>query len=447
MEIFLHNSWITFDIKKYQKIKKGSRFYYYYDNVKLPRRIKIQATSIASNSLIEAILFNSELDSFTPLTKQEKMKQTILKRYGAENYNNREKMRQTNLKKYGVEHSFQRDDVKEKIVKTNLKKYGVECVFQSEEIKEKIKQTNLQIYGHEYAAQNTIIKNKIKQTNLKKYGVEYSIVEKGKREEGMIKKYGINHPMKIKSLKEKAKQTNLERYGVENVSQNKSIKNKKGEKRRKEAIDHVLNRIDGIVTPMFKIDDTFNVGYYDTLFRWKCEKCGNIFKDFLYAGNVPRCLDCYPKSKPFSLYEKEILHYMESLGYDVEENTRKVIPPKELDIYLPKEKLAIEVNGLFWHGIVNNLDKNYHLKKTISCKEKGVRLLHIYEGEDYIDKIQNFLNPTLENKNLITLDRDLGLEMMYEKNGYKIVEEIEPKKLNFKKHIVHNSGQVILKFH
>lgn len=66
--------------------------------------------------------------------------------------------------------------------------------------------------------------------------------------------------------------------------------------------------------------------------------------------------------------------------------SRLVIPPRELDIYLPGKKLAIEFDGLFWHSDANDIiTKAYHVGKTEACDEKGIRLIHVFEDE-WIEK-------------------------------------------------------------
>lgn len=59
---------------------------------------------------------------------------------------------------------------------------------------------------------------------------------------------------------------------------------------------------------------------------------------------------------------------------------RTVLNGKELDIYIPKFKLAIEVNGSYWHSTIFK-DSRYHQDKTIDCAKKGIRLIHIFEYE------------------------------------------------------------------
>jgi hypothetical protein len=56
---------------------------------------------------------------------------------------------------------------------------------------------------------------------------------------------------------------------------------------------------------------------------------------------------------------------------------------------LPDLKLAIEYNGKWYHSVNAGTPKDYHLHKSLLCRDKGIRLIHIYEFED-IDK-QKFL--------------------------------------------------------
>lgn len=54
---------------------------------------------------------------------------------------------------------------------------------------------------------------------------------------------------------------------------------------------------------------------------------------------------------------------------------------KELDIYVPSLKLAIEYNGLYWHSEATGKDKWYHYDKMKACEDKGIRLIEIFEDE------------------------------------------------------------------
>jgi hypothetical protein len=55
---------------------------------------------------------------------------------------------------------------------------------------------------------------------------------------------------------------------------------------------------------------------------------------------------------------------------------------KELDIYVPGKKLAIELDGLYWHSEINGKKPiNYHLAKTEECENIGIQLVHIFDDE------------------------------------------------------------------
>jgi G:T-mismatch repair DNA endonuclease (very short patch repair protein) len=89
----------------------------------------------------------------------------------------------------------------------------------------------------------------------------------------------------------------------------------------------------------------------------------------------PKCADRISK------IEQELYDYVSSFGVEIVQNSKKIIEPLELDIYLPEHSLAIEMNGLFFHGDRSNKDKKYHLNKTERCLEQDIRLLHIFEDE------------------------------------------------------------------
>lgn len=86
--------------------------------------------------------------------------------------------------------------------------------------------------------------------------------------------------------------------------------------------------------------------------------------------------------------EREVYTFIESLlddSVEIVSNTKKIIPPYEIDIYIPKYKLAIEFNGMYWHSSDNQQDdreyKIKHLRKTNLCEEQGIQVLHIFENE------------------------------------------------------------------
>jgi hypothetical protein len=71
------------------------------------------------------------------------------------------------------------------------------------------------------------------------------------------------------------------------------------------------------------------------------------------------------------LAEQEVLSYIQSFGFEAH-STRKVIAPKEIDIYIPELRLGIEYCGLYWHCDQNKPEKKYHFNKMKACEEQEV---------------------------------------------------------------------------
>ena len=89
---------------------------------------------------------------------------------------------------------------------------------------------------------------------------------------------------------------------------------------------------------------------------------------------------CSKCTSSVSSQETEINDFLLELGLEPIQSSMSIIPPYQLDIYIPSHNIAIEFNGLYWHNELK-VDKNYHLNKTNLCEEKGVQLIHIFEDE------------------------------------------------------------------
>lgn len=77
------------------------------------------------------------------------------------------------------------------------------------------------------------------------------------------------------------------------------------------------------------------------------------------------------------------------------ENDRSLLKTHELDVYLPDLNLAIEFNGIYWHS-EKFKDKNYHYEKWEKCKDKGIKLIQIFENL-YLEN-KELLKHFIENK-------------------------------------------------
>jgi len=119
------------------------------------------------------------------------------------------------------------------------------------------------------------------------------------------------------------------------------------------------------------------------------------------SPNWQNSKDADKRTKTFSSKaELEILEWVKSLGLDAKKHRSG---GKEIDIYIESKKIGIEYNGLYWHSEVYK-ENNYHLDKTNYFRDKGIRIIHIFEHEwrDRKDQVKSFLKSALgQNKNKI----------------------------------------------
>lgn len=133
-----------------------------------------------------------------------------------------------------------------------------------------------------------------------------------------------------------------------------------------------------------------------------CNKCGNSFikiaGDHLTSPHGG-CRKCYANR---SKQEENLIDFISKIVG--EENIiigdRNILNGQEIDIYLPKFKIGIEYNGLFWHN-EDRKGTDYHLLKTEKCLKEGIRLVHIFEDE-YVNNqtiVENKLKHILKCNN------------------------------------------------
>ena len=101
--------------------------------------------------------------------------------------------------------------------------------------------------------------------------------------------------------------------------------------------------------------------------------------------NVLRGANPCPKCGHMKSSAEERIADLLSVYAPVIKRDRSFIGPKELDVFMPSVGLAIEYCGMYWHSHGSSdeekADKYKHYLKYEACKNKGVRLLTIYESE------------------------------------------------------------------
>lgn len=221
----------------------------------------------------------------------------------------------------------------EKMRATLLEKHGVENSMHLDSTKEKIKKTNLERYGSEYPTSLPTVRKKIEQTNLDRYGVTNPFLCTERQlwiQEERLKKHGVRHSGQLHMDPEVVKLLNDPNWCAQVYN---------------------ANGIAGIVEATTASRPLV----------WK----------YLRQHNIA--------APTGSLFEQDVKTLIETLGFEVQERSRKIISPLEIDLYVPERKLAIECNGTYWHSELQGKDKWYHLNKTTLCAEQGISLIHIWE--------------------------------------------------------------------
>lgn len=324
---------------------------------------------------------------------KERRKRTCLEKYGVEYTGQSEIIKQhikeSNIKKYGVEYSWQAESVKNKIKKKMVERYGVTSPLKSEKIKEKVKNTLMEKHGVTHQMYIQEVKDKIKATNLEKYGVEnpfQSETFKEKIKATNLEKYGVQYPSQSEEIRRKRVETYIKHYGVDHPFKNKEINKKHRDiyvanYRR----SHYENFKKSSEISNLEILTPYEEHLTAELIKYKCKKCNCIFEGIYSAAIDSKqkvyCSDCAKRA--LSVEEANIYNFVcDLVGNDnVLRNVRDVLDGgRELDIYIPSKNLAIEYNGIYWHS-TEFKDKTYHIKKTLECKERGIRLIHIFEND------------------------------------------------------------------
>lgn len=172
-------------------------------------------------------------------------------------------------------------------------------------------------------------------------------------------------------------------YGQDNVCIECWDRSHSEETKKKisDAIKHSQQEFENICSLNEHFDILTPYSEYRNKFRQKldvqCRECKDITKRTLSTiQNQTMCWKCNPRS----IEEVRLEEFLTENQVTCQRNTRDIIGGKELDFYLPKHKFAIEYNGLYWH-CEKHKPKNYHREKTNLCKEKGIRLFHLFDDE------------------------------------------------------------------
>jgi len=204
-------------------------------------------------------------------------------------------------------------------------------------------------------------------------------------------KYGVDHPMKDKRVKAKLIERIFKKYGVNSVFELDENRAATSLGIRKRAWQYILASPD--VVPVvsenafMEIDD-INA---DDSVTFKCKKCGKEFTSYWDNGHARPCPHCSSFGHGMSNQEKQLVEFLLGIlpnGYNLytrNKINRQIIAPKELDIVITDSSgnavIAVEYDGLYWHGETMKSSTDAQLEKTEKCEEHGIQLIHVFENE------------------------------------------------------------------
>lgn len=348
------------------------------------------------------------------------------------------KTKETNLKIRGVENPSKSQDVINKIYNKN----GMNPA-QTESSRDKIKKKINEVYSDE-ERKNEILRKR-NSTILKRYGDFDNFIDQRnklikqrhgadffkktteKAKESFEEKHGIDNPFKLSYFQEKATSRIYEIYGVENASYIPGVTEKRINTNLKK-YNRKWHNQSHISKPSLEIIND------NESFLSLSEHCNyNPYSIAEYLGISHSHL--LKIIKDHNIVGKNNKSFLEKAFYDfltslipktsIIKNTRKIIPPQEIDFYLPEYQTGFEINGIYWHSEANGVDKNYHVNKSQKAYEKGVKLIHIFEDEIFYkwDVLKSRINSVLGQSSLTVNARDCKIEKVDKKVAKDFFED------------------------
>ena len=207
-----------------------------------------------------------------------------------------------------------------------------------------------------------------------------------------VSRYSITFPkdydeVVVSKYINKGKQTIVDRYGVFPYALSKYSKEAQDTLTDKDKLEKFLMHVDEKDRTLARCASDLNIPEY--LLQSYINKYGIEVK---FANKLGSSL------------EEMLRKVIDNWNVSYTRNTRKIISPKELDFYFPDKNLAIEINGNWSHSTTSSgkyvpITKDYHKSKTLACKEKSIRLIHLFEYDmsnaNKWHKIQRFLHDVI----------------------------------------------------
>jgi len=113
--------------------------------------------------------------------------------------------------------------------------------------------------------------------------------------------------------------------------------------------------------------------------KWRCNMCSRVWSTGVYhRASGQGCRHC--NTTGTSKIEQELYSFIHTLQPTAQNSVTGVVPPYELDVYIPETRQAFELDGIFWHS-EKYKDRHSHANRLRACEASGVQLIQIWEDE------------------------------------------------------------------
>lgn len=191
-----------------------------------------------------------------------------------------------------------------------------------------------------------------------------------------MEKYGVKNPSQLKEIRDKVDNTNLKKYGVKNVMYIGMSEEKIETLKNKDKFKKLI--LENNYKHTYELANYFNI----------TEATINQYINKYHLRN----LFDYSQSKG----ELEVRNFINEY-YKTVNNSREIVKPYELDIYIPEKNIAIEYNGEYWHS-QERRSMNDKIKQYL-CREKNIELIIVWE-KDWYSRKEEIKNMLLEKLNI-----------------------------------------------
>jgi len=274
---------------------------------------------------------------------------------------------------------------------------SVDCSYQSKDRVQRIKSSVKEKYGVDNYSQTKQWKEQRAKTCMERYGTMNFF-----NNEKVKEKYGVDNYAKTPQWKEQRAKTCMERYGTKNFFNQDKIKQTMFQKYGGHPLANpcVIKKILDTKKQNLIKNKEYLIGYTedgDCICKCPHPECDKCLEKYYISSHGMRndririgaeaCTRLNPPHSHISSLEIKIRNWLDSWGIKYVANDRRFT--QEMDIYIPELKLAIEVNGSYWHS-AQFKTPSYHINKSLLLAEHGIRCVFIWD--DYKDKdIKEFL--------------------------------------------------------